>query len=199
MKTNPYRQLPPWTVQSSSYVLRDHWISVRADACKTDERMLIDPFYVLEYPDWVQIVAIDHTDRLILLEQYRHGWGTTSLELPTGGIESCDNNSISAARRELEEETGFTSDYWQHIATLTPNPANQTNRCHVILARGVTKDGICKDDPTERVHIFFPGRRSENIGVRWENHSSDARCCPGLGFDPYWALEFRANLNVMWT
>jgi len=119
--------------------------------------MLIDPFYVLEYPDWVQIVAIDHTDRLILLEQYRHGWGTTSLELPTGGIESCDNNPISAARRELEEETGFTSDSWQHIATLAPNPANQTNRCHVILAQGVTKDGTRKDDPTERVHIsLFP-------------------------------------------
>jgi len=112
---------------------------------------------LLEYPDWVQIVAIDRNDRVILLEQYRHGWGTISLELPTGGIETCDDDPISAARRELEEETGFTSDSWQHIATLAPNPANQTNRCHIILAQGVTKDGILKDDPTERTQIsFFP-------------------------------------------
>ncbi|WP_040508337.1 NUDIX hydrolase [Gluconobacter morbifer] len=155
MKARTYRQLPSWTVQNSSYALKDRWISVRADTCETDEGVLIDPFYVLEYPDWVQIVAIDHTDRLILLEQYRHGWGTTSLELPTGGIEACDDHPIAAARRELEEETGFTSASWQHIATLAPNPANQTNRCHIILAQGVIQNGARKDDPTERVQISF--------------------------------------------
>ncbi|MBS0995522.1 NUDIX hydrolase [Gluconobacter cerinus] len=155
MKAKYQRELSSWSVQSSSYILKDPWISIRADACKTEDGITIDPFYVLEYPDWVQIVAIDRDDRVILLEQYRHGWKTTSLELPAGAIETADNSPIAAARRELEEETGFTSDFWQHIATLAPNPANQTNRCHIILARDVIKSSVPKNDPTERVQISF--------------------------------------------
>lgn len=88
--------------------------------------MLLDPFYVLEYPNWVQNVAIDTNDKLVLVEQHRHGLGISSLEVPIGGIEADDDDPIAAARRELEEETGFRSSDWQLIATLAANPANQT-------------------------------------------------------------------------
>jgi 8-oxo-dGDP phosphatase len=145
--------LPIWTVERSAYALKDRWISVRADACRTDEGVLLDPFYVIEYPDWVQIVAIDADDRLVLVEQYRHGLGISSLELPAGAIEADDDDLIAAGRRELEEETGFRSGEWQLIATLAANPANQTNRCHVVLARNVVACGTPDDSPTERVRV----------------------------------------------
>ena len=48
----------PWRVLASRHVVADRWIRVRADHCQTAEGVDIDPFYVLEYPDWVQIVAI---------------------------------------------------------------------------------------------------------------------------------------------
>jgi 8-oxo-dGTP pyrophosphatase MutT (NUDIX family) len=153
MSDEPDTTLAPWIVEHSTHVLKDRWISVRADRCRTEEGVLLDPFYVLEYPDWVLVVAIDNNDRVILVEQYRHGWGTSSLELPTGGVELDDESPIATARRELEEETGYRSDHWQHLVTLAPNPGNQSNRCHVILAKGVRQDGVRVDDPTERVRI----------------------------------------------
>ncbi len=97
----------PWTVERSFHVVKDRWISLRADTCRTREGVSIDPFYVLEYPDWVQIVAIDEDDKLILVEQYRHGLEIISLELPTGGMEAQDGDPLSAARRELAEENGL--------------------------------------------------------------------------------------------
>lgn len=148
------RVLAPWTVEKSTHVFRDKWISVRADSCRTQEGVVIAPFYVLEYPDCVQIVALDEADHVILVEQYRHGLGIISLELPTGGMEAGETDAISAGRRELLEETGFEADDWQHIATLAPNPANQSNRCHIVLARGARPTGICNDDPTERLRIL---------------------------------------------
>jgi 8-oxo-dGTP pyrophosphatase MutT (NUDIX family) len=125
-----------WTVESSTHVVRDQWISVRADNCRTPEGVEVAPFYVLEYADWVQVVALDDQEHVILVEQYRHGLGITSLELPTGSMEPEDVDPLDAGRRELVEETGFEADSWQHIATLAPNPANQNNRCHIVLALG---------------------------------------------------------------
>jgi 8-oxo-dGTP pyrophosphatase MutT (NUDIX family) len=145
---------PAWIVESSTHVFRDRWISVRADSCRTPEGAKIAPFYVLEYADWVQVVALDDQEHVILVEQYRHGLGITSLELPTGGMELTDTTPVEAAQRELAEETGFTADSWQHIATLAPNPANQNNRCHAVLALGARLSGIPNDDPTERVRVL---------------------------------------------
>lgn len=145
--------LPEWSVEQSSHVLKDRWISVRADTCRTDEGALLDPFYVLEYPDWVIVIALDAKDNVVLVEQYRHGWGITSLEVPTGGIEPDDDDVIAAARRELEEETGFISGDWKLVASLAPNPSNQSNRCHVVLARHVCPGGMPEDNPTERTRI----------------------------------------------
>lgn len=145
--------LRPWITERSRHVVQDRWISVRADQCRTVEGSTISPFYVLEYPDWVQIVAVDDAENLILLRQYRHGRGIISLELPTGAIDKFDADPIAAARRELEEETGLRSDDWELIATTAPNPANQSNQCYVVLARGV-KEGSCRqDEPSERVDI----------------------------------------------
>src|SRR5262249_43293025 len=96
-------ELPAWAVESSTYVLKDRWISVRADTCRTTDGVEISPFYVLEYADWVQIVAVDDQDHVVFVEQYRHGLGITSLELPTGAMEPEDTDSIAAAQRELAE------------------------------------------------------------------------------------------------
>lgn len=143
----------PWTLERSERVVEDRWITVRADRCRTAEGVLVDPYYVLEYPDWVQIVAMDDEDRILLVEQYRHGLGVVSLELPCGAIEPGDDDPLAAARRELAEETGFEADRLELVATLAPNPANQNNLCHVILARDLSEGRGRSDDPTERVLV----------------------------------------------
>jgi 8-oxo-dGDP phosphatase len=148
------REPAAWTVERSAYVFRDKWISLRADSCRTQEGILIAPFYVLEYPDWVQIVALDEADNLVLIEQYRHGIGTVCLELPGGAVELHDTDPISAAQRELVEETGFEASNWELIATLAHSPVNQNNRCHIVLARNARPSGRSSDDPTERVRVL---------------------------------------------
>ncbi|WBH16418.1 NUDIX hydrolase [Sphingomonas radiodurans] len=147
--------LPPWRVEASRYAIDDRWLRVRADDCVTADGVRIAPFFVTEHPDWVIVVAIDAADRMLLVDQYRHGWGIVSRELPTGAIDPDDADILSAAKRELLEETGYGGGDWSLIATLAPNPANQSNRCHAILATGVEKLADPHDEPTERLRLVL--------------------------------------------
>lgn len=145
--------LPPWRVVRSTYPLRDRWIKVRADDCVTAEGVEIAPYYVLEYPDWVEVVAIDANDEIVLVEQYRHGLGVVALELPGGAVDASDAGPIEAAARELREETGFSAKEWEYVGALAANPATHTNRCHIVLARDVERVSQPADDPTERIRL----------------------------------------------
>lgn len=115
-------------------MLKDRWIDVRADHCVTPGGTEISPYYVLNYPDWVHVVAVTPAGGLVLVQQYRHAAGEIFLELPGGAIDAADADIEQAARRELEEETGFTAQQWKFVSSLYPNPATQTNRVHVYLA-----------------------------------------------------------------
>ncbi|SEJ18066.1 NUDIX domain-containing protein [Sphingomonas sp. OV641] len=146
--------LPPWRVESSRRVIDDPWLRVRADDCVTEEGVRIAPFFVTEHPDWAIVIAVDEDDRLLLVDQYRHGWGITSRELPTGAVDPDDADPIAAGQRELLEETGYGGGEWTLVATLAPNPANQSNRCYALLARGVRQLAKPKDEPTERLRLI---------------------------------------------
>ena len=90
----------PWSVTGARSVIRDRWIDLRADDCLTSDGHVVAPYYVLRWPDWVQIVAIDDEDHVVLIEQYRHGLGIISLELPSGAIDAADASPIAAGKRE---------------------------------------------------------------------------------------------------
>ncbi len=111
---------------------------MRADDCLTAGGKQIAPYYVLTYPDFVNVVCLTPDNRLVLVEQYRHGAGVTVLELPGGMMDPGDEDPLVTARRELLEETGYTAAAMQPVCKLYPNPATQTNLSHTVLATGCT-------------------------------------------------------------
>ena len=123
-----------WRITRSESLLKDQWVHLRADHCVTPAGIEISPYYVLSYPDWVHVVGITEFGRLVLVRQYRHAAGEVFLELPGGAVDPEDTSLEQAARREFEEETGFTAQRWDLVTSLRPNPATHTNRVHFFLA-----------------------------------------------------------------
>lgn len=107
---------------------------------------------VLETPDWVNIVPITSDNRLILVKQFRFGVSKFTLEIP-GGLIDRGEDSLMAAKRELEEETGYTGKDWFYLGTVEPNPAFHNNLCHHWLVRNVQKTTEPVLDPGEDIAV----------------------------------------------
>lgn len=127
-----------WQKLSSRYLVKERWATLRVDTCKLQNGAVKDDYYVLEYPDWANAIAVTDDNKLILVRQYRHAADIISLEVPGGVIEPGEDPEIGV-RRELLEETGYTFDSCELIATLYPNPATSTNRTFTYLLKGGVK------------------------------------------------------------
>ncbi|WP_419321517.1 NUDIX hydrolase [Caulobacter sp. ErkDOM-E] len=157
-----------WRVTASRYVHKDRWIAVRADDCVTDEGAVVAPYYVLDYPDWVEIIALDAADNVLLVKQYRHGLGGMSIELPAGGMEPADADPLQAARRELLEETGCAG-VLTLVGETRANAGTHSNRTHIVLACQVAKVAEPKDDPTERIErLWVPAAEALRMALAGE-------------------------------
>lgn len=112
-------------------------------------------FVVLESRDWVVVVAFDLADRLVMVRQYRHGWGDVTLECP-GGLVGPGHDALGAAQAELLEETGHAGGEWTRLGRLAPVPAVFNNTLHVFLAQGVTQVSDELDlDEGEDIRVEF--------------------------------------------
>lgn len=125
-----------WRILSSKYLLKTKWLTVRKDHVKMLSGVEMDDYYVLEYPDWINVIAITEDGKFVIERQYRHGTQSVDYELCAGIIEKGEE-PIDADKRELLEETGFEGGEWSLYCESYPNPAAMTTRKYSFLTKGV--------------------------------------------------------------
>ena len=121
-----------WKVVKSEYLARKPWFTVRHERIELPDGRSIPDYYVFEYPDWVNVIAITKEGKFVFIDQYRHGLGETNYEIPAGVAEPDDASMLAAAQRELAEETGYGGGEWrEHL------DATEDIRVHLFTAAEV--------------------------------------------------------------
>ena len=141
-----------WETINTKYIIRNKWINVRKDYVRLPKGALVEDYYILEYPDWVTVIAITAEGNYVIERQYRHGIKKTCYEICGGAVEK-DEDILKAAQRELMEETGYGGGEWVLFTKTAPNPAAMTNICYTFLAKGVYKTGEQTLERTEDIDI----------------------------------------------
>jgi ADP-ribose pyrophosphatase len=91
--------------------------------------------------------------RVLLERQYRHAAQSMMWELPAGRIDDGET-SLTAAKRELLEETGYTARQWKRILHFYVSPGFLDETMTIYLAQGILA-GKAQPEPDERIAVKF--------------------------------------------
>lgn len=143
-----------WKTLDSRYLIRRPWLTARVDKVQLANGLIVDEYYVLEYPDWVNTIAITRDGRFVFVRQYRYALGKTVDEICAGVCEKGES-PLEAARRELLEETGFGGGEWRQLLTLSSNATTTANLTHCFLATDVEPVATQHLDGGEDIEVRF--------------------------------------------
>jgi 8-oxo-dGTP pyrophosphatase MutT (NUDIX family) len=126
---------PGWLIKATETVLETYPFNVESLVMEIKGRELDHRYFRIACGDWVNVLPITTDGRAVLIKQMRPGSGREVMEVPGGLVDAGEKNDPTmAAVRELEEETGFTTQRILPLLSVNPNPAMQTNRVHMFVA-----------------------------------------------------------------
>ena len=129
---------------------------------------------VVEHNASVGIIPITNNDEIVLIRQYRHAVNEYLVEIPAGKIENGEN-PIEAAKRELEEETGYNGD----MTPLTQcylAPSYDTEMMHFFIAKNIRKthnNSLLMDDDENISNVVV--KLEDALGYCYNGHIRDSK------------------------
>lgn len=146
------KKIGKWKVLDSTYIIQRPWLTARCDKVELPDGTVHPEYYVLEYPMWVNVIAITAEGQFVMVEQYRHGLREVFTEL-VAGVSEKGETPLESARRELLEETGYGRGEWQQFTVLSQNPGSTNNLTYTFLATNVEKIAGQHLDETEDIAV----------------------------------------------
>jgi ADP-ribose pyrophosphatase len=135
---------------------------------------------VIRHSGSVVILAVDNPGaepRVLLERQYRYAAKDYMLELPAGRIDPGES-ALTAGKRELREETGYTARKWKRVLYFYPSPGFLEESMTVFLANGL-KAGKAKPEADERIDcLWLP--LTEVVEMAMSGHIRDGKTLAGV-------------------
>ncbi|MGH9991657.1 MAG: NUDIX hydrolase [Nitrososphaera sp.] len=145
----------PWECLESRKVLhagegKTTFMEVYQDKVRTSKGRVVT-YTKYHASDVVIIVPFLDSGRLVMIRQYRYPLGKILLEFPAGHVEGSEDPS-ETAKRELEEETGYSARTIRQIYRYHPSVSRSNQNVHVFIASGLS-EGKTRHDGGEDISI----------------------------------------------
>ena len=156
-----------WKIKETERVLDSEYVKVDKDDVLLPHGREIKDFYKVTIKDCAAIVALTADGKVVLKKEYRHCYGQELIEIPAGVLETSED-PIQAAKRELQEETGYKSEKWTYLGKTIESSAKLTNYMYIYLAEDCKKVCNQKLDYGEDIEVLEVGLE-EAVGAIMNN------------------------------
>jgi 8-oxo-dGTP pyrophosphatase MutT (NUDIX family) len=144
--------LRAWTLLDKQLALQARIFRVVLSRWRSPRTQVEHTFTVIDSADFVNVIALDTQDNLVMIRQFRLGTERFTLEVP-GGMIDPGEQPLAAAERELYEECGYRAERMIDLGTVETNPAIFNNRAHMFLAEGCVHAGAQVLDDAEDIEV----------------------------------------------
>jgi ADP-ribose pyrophosphatase len=150
-----------WPVVASTELIRSKLVSVRSDKVRMPGGNIAERDVVV-HPGAVAVLALDASDRVLLIRQYRHPVRRLLWEIPAGLRDVSGEPSLATAQRELREEASYRARDWRVLADYYSSPGFTTERLRIFLARDLAevpaaeRDFVPEDEEAVLISDWLP-------------------------------------------
>ena len=142
-----------WKLNKTEHIVQDEWIDFRKESFILPDGNEFSPFYNYSRRNFVVIIARTKDDKYITVKQFRHGLKKVTTEFCAGGIEGDEKDSaLLAAKRELEEETGYRAKSIKKMREVYPAIGYSNEKTIIFLAKDLVKTHRHLDE-TEDIEV----------------------------------------------
>jgi ADP-ribose pyrophosphatase len=145
-----------WQTLSREVVFEaKHWFRIMKDTIKLPSGRIVDDYFRIEGGEYVLIYARSKEGKVLVEKHYKHGLGEITVTFPAGFVEQGET-PLTAAKRELFEETGFEAKVWKHIGSYVLDGTRNCGKAHYFIAEDLERvtDPV-NDDMEELESLFF--------------------------------------------
>ena len=143
-----------WKKIESETLIDTYHVSVHKDKVQLPDGAVIDDFYTVTIPDAAMVAAVTEDGQILLKSEFRYAIGAEVIECPAGMFEHEETDPLAVARRELLEETGYSSDEWIYLGATLESTSKLTNRMHLFLAKDCKKVSDQHLDENEHLDVM---------------------------------------------
>jgi len=138
-----YQQFEEKTV-STRHIFQGKVISLQVDTVRlpNGEEATRE---IVRHPGAVSVLAVKD-GKMLVVEQYRKPLERSQVEIPAGKLDKGTEHPMEAAKRELEEETGYRTDHLQHICSFYTSPGFADEIMHLYFTDKLEKSEMRLDD-----------------------------------------------------
>ena len=139
-----------WRAKRSRYLYESRWFNLREDQLTLPGGLDIT-YTLVEHPGYAMVVPLLDDGRVVMERVYRYTVGKTLLECPSGGLDG--EPAEVAARRELEEETGYLAGRLESLGSYLGSVGTSDERFYLFLASDLSEGGSIRLEPTEEIEV----------------------------------------------
>jgi len=153
-----------WIVEKQEVAFKHPFMQVTVQQVRLPDNRVIPDWPIVSLRNYINVIALNPAGEFLILKSYKHGIGRSNWQV-LGGYIDPGEDALSAAKREMLEETGMVSDSWLELGTWIVDANRRASEAAFFLARNCNQITEPNNDDLEDYTVHWHSREEVEASI----------------------------------